>query len=97
MAKSKPQWPYRPPKNLHVIHGEQRAVDGKLERRAVSLGRGMAGDVEVVAGVNAGDELVVSGAENLRDSALAEALQSICDLDLSELQAIIPPRGFGRE
>jgi hypothetical protein len=35
--------------------------------------------------------------ENLRDSALAEALQAICDLDLSELQAIIPPRGFGRE
>ena len=33
--------------------------------------------------------------ENLRYSALAEALQAICDLDLSELQAIIPPRGFG--
>ena len=26
--------------------------------------------------------------ENLRDSALAEALQAICDLDLTELQAI---------
>ena len=35
--------------------------------------------------------------ENLRDSALAEALQAICDLDLSELQAIEPPRGFGRD
>jgi hypothetical protein len=35
--------------------------------------------------------------ENLRDSALAEALQAICDLDLSELQAIIPPRRFGRD
>jgi len=35
--------------------------------------------------------------ENLRDSALAEALQAICDLDLTELQAIIPPRGFGRD
>ena len=34
--------------------------------------------------------------ENLRDSALAEALQAICDLDFSELKAIIPPRGFGR-
>ncbi|MGD0413632.1 MAG: efflux RND transporter periplasmic adaptor subunit, partial [Verrucomicrobiota bacterium] len=41
--------------------------DGKLERRAVSLGRGKAGDVEVIAGVNAGDELVVNGPENLRD------------------------------
>ena len=35
--------------------------------------------------------------ENLRESPLAEALQAICDLDLSELQAIIPPRGFGRD
>ena len=42
--------------------------DGKLERRAVSLGRERGSDVEVIAGVNAGDEVVVSGPENLRDS-----------------------------
>ena len=35
--------------------------------------------------------------DNLRDSPLAEALQAICDLDLSELQASVPPRGFGRD
>jgi hypothetical protein len=35
--------------------------------------------------------------ENLRDSPLADALQAICDLDLTELAAIIPPRGFGRD
>ncbi len=35
--------------------------------------------------------------ENLEDSATAEALQAICDLDLTELQAIVPPRGFGRD
>jgi hypothetical protein len=35
--------------------------------------------------------------QNLWDSALAEALQAICDLDLSELQAVVPPRGFGRD
>jgi hypothetical protein len=34
---------------------------------------------------------------NLQDSATAEALRAICDLDLTELQAIIPPRGFGRD
>src|SRR5664279_280370 len=34
---------------------------------------------------------------NLQDSAIAEALQAICDLDLGELQAIEPPRGFGRD
>lgn len=35
--------------------------------------------------------------DSLRESATAEALQTICDLDLSELQAIEPPRGFGRD
>ncbi len=34
--------------------------------------------------------------DNLQDSATAEALQAICDLDLTELQAIVPLRGFGR-
>ena len=35
--------------------------------------------------------------ENLQDSATAEALRAICEFDLSELQAIVPPRGFGRD
>ncbi len=35
--------------------------------------------------------------DNLQDSATAEALHAICDLDLTELQAIVPPRGFGRD
>ena len=35
--------------------------------------------------------------EPLRDSATGEALQAIVDLDLDELLAIEPPRGFGRD
>ena len=35
--------------------------------------------------------------ENLQDSATAEALQATCDLDLTELLAIVPPYGFGRD
>jgi hypothetical protein len=35
--------------------------------------------------------------DSLQDSATAAALRAICDLDLSELQAIVPPRGFGRD
>ena len=35
--------------------------------------------------------------ENLEESALAEALRAICDLDLTELEAIVPPLGFGRD
>ena len=34
---------------------------------------------------------------NLQDGTVADALQRICDLDLDELQAIEPPRGFGRD
>ena len=35
--------------------------------------------------------------ESLRDSATAEALQEIIDLDLDTLADIRPPRGFGRD
>lgn len=35
--------------------------------------------------------------QNMVDSATAEALLAICELDLSELESIIPPRGFGRD
>ena len=35
--------------------------------------------------------------EPLRESATGEALQAIVDLDLDELIAIEPPRGFGRD
>lgn len=35
--------------------------------------------------------------ESLRDTATAEALQAIVDLDLDDLISIEPPRGFGRD
>jgi hypothetical protein len=35
--------------------------------------------------------------ESLSDSATAEALQEIIDLDLDILADIRPPRGFGRD
>ena len=35
--------------------------------------------------------------DGLRDTATAEALRAIAELDLTELQAINPPRGFGRD
>jgi RND family efflux transporter MFP subunit len=47
--------------------------DGRLERRAVSLGREIAGNVEVMAGVNPGDELVVSGPDKLSENEKVEA------------------------
>jgi RND family efflux transporter MFP subunit len=41
--------------------------DGRLERRAVALGESRGTDVEVMAGVAAGDSVVVGGPEGLRD------------------------------
>ncbi len=35
--------------------------------------------------------------EPLRDTATAEALQAIVDLDLAALEDIDPPRGYGRD
>jgi hypothetical protein len=35
--------------------------------------------------------------DSLHDSATAEALQAIVDLDLDALTAIVPPRGYGRD
>ena len=35
--------------------------------------------------------------ETTRDSATGDALQAIVDLDLDEIAAVEPPRGFGRD
>jgi hypothetical protein len=48
--------------------------------------------VELQAGMPAGWML-----PEQQESALAEALRTIVELDLSELQAIEAPRGFGRD
>ena len=35
--------------------------------------------------------------DSLREGATAQALQAIVDLDLGELAAVEPPRGYGRD
>ncbi len=49
--------------------------DGKVERRAVTLGSQRGEDVEVLAGVSEGDTLVAKVPENLRDSQIVELKQ----------------------
>jgi RND family efflux transporter MFP subunit len=49
--------------------------DGKVERRAVSLGVDRGTDVAVLAGVTPGDSLIVKGPENLRDGDKVEIRQ----------------------
>jgi len=52
---------------------------------------------ELIAVQTECDAWLQSLPEGLQASATAEALQAICDLDLSDLEAIEPPRGFGRD
>lgn len=47
-------------------------IDGTLERRAVSLGAVVGGDVEVTAGLSPGDKVVVEGPADLRDGQRAK-------------------------
>jgi HlyD family secretion protein len=49
--------------------------DGKVERRAVTLGSQREEDVEVLAGVSEGDTLVAKVPENLRDGQTVEVKQ----------------------
>jgi RND family efflux transporter MFP subunit len=49
--------------------------DGKVERRAVSVGIDRGTDVAILAGVSPGDSLVVKGPENLRDGDKVEIRQ----------------------
>jgi len=49
--------------------------EGKLERRAVNLGQPVGSDVEVFAGVTAGDQLVLRGPENMHDGQKVEIRQ----------------------
>jgi RND family efflux transporter MFP subunit len=81
-ARSKNQGPAAKaiiPQNAVRVEGGASYVfavrDGKLERRAVSLGRQIGSDVEVIAGVSTGDQLVVHGPENLRDGEKVEIHQ----------------------
>jgi RND family efflux transporter MFP subunit len=49
--------------------------DGRVERRAVSLGMDRGTDVAVLAGISPGDSLVVKGSENLHDGDKVEVRQ----------------------
>ena len=33
----------------------------------------------------------------LEESAMAQALRAVCEIDLSELESVEPPKGFGRD
>ena len=67
-----------PQSSVHMDGGKPVVFlvrEGKLERRAVSLGSQHGSDVEVIAGVSPGDSLVTKGSETLRDGQAVEVKQ----------------------
>ena len=75
-----------------LVAGTRRAADhrSRAQRWRDAVG-------ELAALQNECDAWLQSLPDSLQQSATAEALQAICDLDIVDLQAIEPPRGFGRD
>jgi hypothetical protein len=74
--------------------GHPHAPSTRSSRPRPALDDNVAGLVEAQAEYAA---WLDSLPDSLQDSATAEALRAICELDLTELQAIEPPRGFGTD
>jgi len=80
---------------------ERRGRPARPQRAIASQRTGVAarsgGRIELIELQVSYQDWLDSSPENLRDGATAEALAAVCGLDLSELEGVIPPRGFGRD
>jgi len=85
-----PTWPCQAVLELHVqAPGHSEIVPG--DRRTLAGCRG-----ELIALQDDYRAWLDSLPESLQGSATAAALRRICELDLSEIEGVEPPRGFGR-
>ncbi|MBV8088182.1 MAG: hypothetical protein JO139_01160 [Alphaproteobacteria bacterium] len=75
------------PRAKHPVRADRRS---RAQRWRDAVGQLFAVQAECAAWLKALPE-------PLRDGATGEALQAIVDLDLDELAAIEPPRGYGRD
>lgn len=71
-------------------------ADGKAERREVRIGGRRPGSVEIVAGLAAGEQVIVEGTQKVRDGGPVRAAQRTLDvvpapLDAASHEASIPP------
>jgi membrane fusion protein (multidrug efflux system) len=53
--------------------------EGKAERREVRIGNRRPGSVEVIAGLDAGERVVVEGTQKVRDGALVKTTEIAAD------------------
>jgi membrane fusion protein (multidrug efflux system) len=59
-------------------------VDGKVQRREVRIGARRPGSVEVLAGLDAGDQVVVEGTQKIRDGVPVRATQMAAEAELAD-------------
>jgi membrane fusion protein (multidrug efflux system) len=52
-------------------------ADGKAERREVRIGGRQPGSVEIVAGLKAGERVVVEGTQKVRDGSVVKATERV--------------------
>jgi membrane fusion protein (multidrug efflux system) len=54
-------------------------VDGKVSRREVRIGGRQPGTVEIIAGLSAGERVVVEGTQKVRDGAIVKSIERTVD------------------
>ena len=74
----------------------QRKVQSRADRRSQAQ-RWHAAVAELIALQDDYRTRLDALPQNLEASAPAEAPRAICDLDLSDIKSVEPPRGFGRD
>jgi membrane fusion protein, multidrug efflux system len=62
-------------------------ADGKAQRREVRIGSRRPGSVEIVAGLNAGEQVVVEGTQKVRDGAPVRTTEIAAGPDLADERA----------
>jgi membrane fusion protein (multidrug efflux system) len=62
-------------------------ADGKAQRREVRIGGRSPGNVEILAGLNAGERVIVEGTQKVRDGAPVNAIDRVAETLPSDGQA----------
>jgi membrane fusion protein, multidrug efflux system len=62
-------------------------ADGKAERREVTIGGRRPGSVEIVAGLAAGEQVIIEGTQKVRDGGAVRAAQKTVDREPATLEA----------
>lgn len=73
---------------MNTPEGEKQFVyvvaDDKAQRREVRIGNRRPGSVEVLAGVTAGEQVIVEGTQKVRDGGAVRATERVAETPMPE-------------